>query len=471
MKRPKQTSFAGKVTRSDWLTVVLSICAAAPLASNAQPTNGVENVAAPLASNAQPTNGVENVAAPLAPNAQPTKGAENVAVPLASNAQPTNGAENLDPALVNRLLQRIDQLEQKAKRVDELESEIKSLQSSVPAVTPAPPLPVIHDKWPQVDFNLFGDVDFHASSDKSDKNSFILGNFDPVIVAKLSEKAQVLGDFVIASDIPSGNGFTFEFERLLLEYDFNDYFHVEAGRFHTGIGYYNDTFHNCTYFQTTVERPAIYLFEDHGGILPIHNNGVEISGEIPSGSLGLYYAIQVANGRSYDTTKPIFEIQDNNDYKAVNVALWARPEWAPNWQFGGSAYHDTLTPFGVPKTDQLIFSAYVAYRSTVFEWLNEGIIMRDAPEGQKAYLTSAAYTQISRKFGKFRPYARMQWRNSPADDPVLANIGENFTVWGPVAGIRYDFAPMMALKLEYDHTEQHGVAPLNEVFVQWTFRF
>jgi len=420
MKRANQTSFAGRPARSGWLAVVLSICAAAP---------------------------------------------------LVSNAQPTNGAGNLDPALVNRLLQRIEQLEQKAERVDELESEIKSLQSSSLAAAPAPQLPAPREKWPQVEFNFFGDVDYHASSDTSVKNSFLLGDFDPVVVAKLSEKAQMLSDFVIASDIPSGNGFTFEFERLLLEYDFNDYFHIEAGRFHTVIGYYNDTFHNCTYFQTTVGRPEIYNFEDHGGILPVHNNGVELTGEIPSGSLGLNYAIQVANGRSYDTTEPVFQIQDNNDFKAVNVALWAKPDWAPDWQFGGSAYHDTLTPFGVPKTDQLIFAAYVVYRSTVFEWLNEGILMRDAPIGQGAHLTSAAYTQISRKFGRFRPYARVQWRNSPAADPVLANINENFGTWGPAVGIRYDFAPMMALKLEYDHTEQTGMVSVDELFVQWTFRF
>lgn len=393
--------------------------------------------------------------------------AASLSVPLITSAQ-SNGSNELSPEFVTKLLQRMDQLEQKAKRVDELEAEVKSLHAGTPAVAAEPEAPVIRETWPKINFNLLGDVTYHVSSDKNDKNTFGEGDIDPIVTAKLSEKAGVLGDFVIAAN---HNGFGFEVERFLLQYHVSDYFNVEAGRFHSMIGYYNNTYHNGTYFQTTTERPEIYLFEDGEGILPVHNNGISINGEIPSGKLNLRYVAEVANGRSYDPNLDPFQVEDNNDYKAVNVALSAKPEWAPGVQFGGSAYHDTLTPAGIPRTDQLIFSAYAVYKTMNFEWLNEGVFMRNAPKGDQAHWTSAAYTQVSRKFGKIRPYVRLQWRNTPTSDPVLAGIGENFSIWGPTVGIRYDFAPMMALKAEYQHTEQRGATGLDEFTMQWTFRY
>jgi opacity protein-like surface antigen len=417
MKQPNQTSPGRRPARSSWLAVILSICTASP---------------------------------------------------LALNAQTAVGTNTPDPAAINQLLQRMDQLEQKAKRVDELETEVKNLQSAANTAA-AVKAPIIREVWPKVQFNVQGDIDFHAGNDSDVNNTFLLGDLDPLITAKLSEKGGVLGDFTIASDTESG--FSFEVERLLAQYDFNDHFKVEAGRFNTDIGYYNNVYHNGSYFQTTVERPAIYLFEDGEGILPIHNVGISINGEIPSGSLNLEYVFEIANGRSYCTNLPVFQVEDNNDYKAVDVGLSTRPEWAPNWQFGGSAYHDTLTPTGVPRTDQLIFTAYVVYKTMQMEWYNEAVFMRDAPEGMGSFLTSAAYTQISRKFGKIRPYLRVQWRNSPSGDPVLQTINQNISVWGPAVGIRYDFTPMMALKVEYEHTELRDMNNWDELFLQWTFRF
>ena len=48
-----------------------------------------------------------------------------LAVSVRADAPSLAGTTNLDPATVSQLLQRMDQLEQKAKRVDELEAELK----------------------------------------------------------------------------------------------------------------------------------------------------------------------------------------------------------------------------------------------------------------------------------------------------------------------------------------------------------
>src|ERR1041385_5437768 len=148
-------------------------------------------------------------------------------------AQTTHSATNLDPEFVNKLLKRVEDLEQKAKRVDELESELKNLKSTPTAAPAEVEIPVVRDIYPKIQFNLLGDVDYHVSSDRKDKNTFAQGDIDPVVTAKLSERAGVLGDFVIAAN---HGGFGFEVERFLLQYSLSDYFNIEAGRYHTAIG-------------------------------------------------------------------------------------------------------------------------------------------------------------------------------------------------------------------------------------------
>lgn len=391
-----------------------------------------------------------------------------VGLPVAASAQ-APGTNTVDPEVVKKLLQRVNDLEQKARRVDELESQIKNLKAGTPAA-PEPDATVLREVWPKISFNFLGDVTYHVSSEHGDHNTFALGDLDPVITAKLSDQAMVLGDFIIAGD---QDGFAFEIERVLLSYRFNDYFNIDAGRYHNSIGYYSPTFHNGTYFQTTVERPEIYQFEDDDGILPIHGNGIALNGDLPSGKLNMRYAFEVSNGRNYSPGADPLVIEDDNDYKAFNLALSARPEWFPGVTVGVSAYHDTLTPETIGRTDQIILAAYAVYKNANWEWLNEGVFMRNEPRHDSAHWTSAAYTQISRKFGKLRPYARLQWRHSPENDPVLAAIEQNYSVWSPIVGVRYDFTRMMALKAEYEHEffRHNSGADFDELTLQWTFRF
>ncbi|HWD19192.1 MAG TPA: hypothetical protein VHB20_07920 [Verrucomicrobiae bacterium] len=362
-----------------------------------------------------------------------------------------------DAATMQQLLQRINALEQ----------QVKDLKSGQGAAEAEPS--VTREVYPKVQFSAQGDVDFKYSSARDEKSSFFVGDFDPLIVAKLSERANVLGDFIISDD--NAEGFSIEIERLIAHYTINDYFNVEAGRFNTDIGWYNNTFHNGTYFQTTVDRPTVYDFEDDGGILPIHMNGVSLNGDIPSGAARLHYNLTVGNGRSYDTNWSTFAADDNNDYKAVNISLYARPTGLPGLQVGTSLYHDTVANDQLPRTDQWIGSLYGIYRTPYFEWYNEGVIMRDSPRHDESHTTFAGYTQVSKKFGALRPYLRFNFRKASASDPLLANIGANYTEYGPTVGVRYDFTPMMAVKLEYEHRIGSQVLDSDTLTAQWTFRF
>ena len=66
---------------------------------------------------------------------------------------------------------------------------------------------------------------------------------------------------------------------------------VWLGRFHNPLGYWNTEFHHGNYLTTSISRPSIISFEEHGGgVLPMHISGLllEKSTDSPvSYSLGL----------------------------------------------------------------------------------------------------------------------------------------------------------------------------------------
>jgi hypothetical protein len=257
---------------------------------------------------------------------------------------------------------------------------------------------------------------------------------------------------------------------MLLTYSFNDYLNVSVGRYHTAIGYYNTAYHHSTWFQTATGRPFLFAFEDQGGILPIHNVGASITGKIPSGSLGLHYVAEIGNGRAYRTSEPVQNTVDENTHKALNFAIFARPEAIRGLQVGFSAYRDLLTPAVPPAIDETILAAHAVYTGLDFEWLNEALLIRNAPRGTpRVFNTPGFYTQISRRFRSYRPYFRYQYVNAPANEPIFSpSVGLQ---QGPSFGLRYDVSEFAAVKVQYDYTMLRGDRAFHTVALQTGFTF
>ena len=166
-------------------------------------------------------------------------------------------------------------------------------------------------------------------------------------------------------------------------------FNVAVGRYHTAIGYYNNAYHHGKWLQTAAERPHIYDFEDSGGLLPIHNVGVSVSGAI--------------------------------------------------------------TPD--------------------FEWLNEGVLVRDASD-RGTFTTFGFYTQIARRFGLFRPCVRYEYLSESARDPIVLLAGRPGRAQLLSLGVRYDFSELAALKLQWERAfvgRDDGAR--NELTLQLSFTF
>jgi len=403
-------------------------------------------------------------------------------------AQQSN-AMDPDKQTIEMLVRRIEQLE---ARVAKLEAgRAPSAVTSEPAAgssiertaiaqesTAEQESPTDHGDAERMDVSKtllkirgFGDVTVHGDNGHCplngsnsacipgvhDTTSFSLGQLDLFVTSDLSEKFKFLSEIVFEAG--PDNAFGVDLERYLLQYSPNDYFNVSVGRYHTAIGYYNTAYHHSTWLQTATGRPFLFQFEDGGGILPVHNVGISATGSIPSGRLGLHYVAEVGSGRAYTpNAEAVQNTVDESNGKAFNLALFVRPSAVRGLQAGFSYYHDGLKPMGLPGLSENIFAAHAVLSRPSFEWLNEALLIRHAPDGtSQAFNTPGFYTQISRRFGSYRPYFRYQYVNAPDSEPVFGKfnplLGETVGLrHGPSVGLRYDPSESVALKLQYDYT-------------------
>jgi hypothetical protein len=302
--------------------------------------------------------------------------------------------------------------------------------------------------------------------------TFQAGEFDLFLTSKLSERLSFLAEIVLGPD--DTNGFGLDIERYQLTYKANRYFAATAGRFHTSIGYYNTAYHHGIWFSTAEGRPIMYLFEDSGGILPVHMVGVNLTGAVPhTGKLGLHYVAEVGNGLTSNTgdlgIESVQNFVSDRNAKATNVALYLRPEMVPGLQIGGSWYHDRLYPSGEAGVTQNIESAYVVYLSSNWEFLNEAVLQSNNQDGTaQPFRSPMSYIQAARKFGIYKPYFRYQYVRDHLGDPL--NLLEG-TYYGPSVGLRIDFAEYAAFKLQYNHLFQSTRMAGNGLNAQVAFTF
>jgi len=410
-------------------------------------------------------------------------------------SQESGTTVTVDRNVVQALLQRISSLEASEKELRERVSQLEkgAAPSATVAANPSAPLlstvsphpetiaattaPSQPDPFPkpqseqmgpvdqermdvsktQLNIRGFGDFGLYGGNQKGQTTTFSLGQMNLFITSNLSERFRFLTELVF--EVHQDNDFEEDLERILLEYSASDYFKLSAGRYHTAIGYYNTAYHHATWFQTTTERPYIFAFEDEGGILPIHNVGVEASGLIPSGQLGLNYIASVGNGRNSTNPdgEPVQNYVDDTNHKAVNLALFARPDAIPGLQVGFSVYRDALFPPNVPRVNETIVDGYAVLARPRFEWLNEALMIRHAVLGGHVFETPSFYSQISERFGLYRPYFRYQYVNASSQEPIFPQVGLRT---GPSVGIRFDPAESVALKLQYDYTELRRQSPV-----------
>src|SRR5712691_8502990 len=410
-------------------------------------------------------------------------------------AQSTPQIQEPEPS-VQSLLERIQRLE---KRIGELEDHQRT-QAADGAATPGsaavdggntqsstvPEQPPEHQHapnttavreaerhYPSLQIRGFGDVDFSATDQKGSVSGFNLGQFVLHFASPLSEKVSYFGELSFTAQ-PAA--YEVQVERSIIRYDYNDYFKISFGKYHTPISYWNTAFHHGAWLQTTVSRPEMVRFG--GTFIPIHFVGLQAEGNIPSGGLGLGYNLGLGNGRSSNFSKA-GDSGDSNNNRAWVANLFARPARFYGLQFGGSYYRDQLTPQSGVNFDEWIASAHLVWTKQHPELLAEyaNVHHRDLQTSQ-TFNTTAYYVQLAYRLpwqeDKWKPYYRFEYIDRPNVEPVWDFTGTATVsdLVGSLVGVRYDITNYAAFKGEYRNFRQGSGEPrVNGAFFQTAFTF
>ena len=412
---------------------------------------------------------------------------------LVASLSPAQEAAPSERETIQQLVQEMKAVQEKLKV---LESQQRASGPSNADATPQPvstPAPQAADNNAQpaslsqelhelhgIQWRGFGEVDYKVLDQRKPElgtygfvpgshGNFYTGDFDLLLTSRINDKASVLAEIVFGEQ-ENPQKFGVDLARVLLKYDYNDHLRMSFGRYQTGIGYYNTAFHSGSWLQTTADRPLIMEFANHGGVLPTQAVGLSFTGSIPSGRLGLNY---IAEYGSSDTERPAVTnntFEDENNGNHINLGLFARPDSIPGLQIGGSIYHDRIDSETIPirRLGQTIVNGHIVYIRHGIEFLNEGFLIRLA-NGQSStvYNMPAFYSQISKQFGRIRPFFRYQYINanqgSFLEDVALRH--------GPSFGARYDFNDFIAFKAQLDHTLRKGLPDLNGLHFQLAYTF
>jgi hypothetical protein len=284
-----------------------------------------------------------------------------------------------------------------------------------------------------------------------------LGQYVFFVTSPLAEHISFLGE----TTFQFNSGFQATIERVVVTFSPSSYFRVSAGRLHTPIGYWNNTYHHGTLVQPTIDRPVMFLFENRRGVLPIHTTGVQVGGRDIS-PLHLGYDIMVGNGIGSSPTT------DNDRSKSYTVSVHSQITSA--LRVGASFYGDHIaagTPnlAGIPMTQgvsQRMLGGFAVLQGSQYELLAEYQHSRNRADSLGPTVTHAFYAYGGYRFGDLVPYARYDRLRFPAGDLYYTDDDVRLGI----VGARYDFSPQITGKAELRRRTTTSAGTFTEVAAQ-----
>jgi len=316
---------------------------------------------------------------------------------------------------------------------------------------------------PTVSAFLFGDALFNLQ-DADEPDGFQLGQMVAHANGMLSDRVFFFGEVSVTA---RSSEYSLAMERAILRYDFGDRVKVSAGRYHTPISYWNTQYHHGLWLQGSVARPEAIKFGSR--YIPVHVVGATVEGSL--GSVPLHYVAGVANGRG-DNIAAAGDAGDVNGNRAVFGSLSIRPRTLLGTSVGGGVYVDRISSGGVEFSDEIIGSAHVVWDRGPVQAIAEFIHVRHEPvnggpsTGSPSFYVHVGYELDGRAQG-ITPYVRYEEMDIDDDDPVFAGQLEEYEA--VVAGVRYDFDALAALKAEYRNERIGGGDRLDSYYVQASF--
>ena len=390
--------------------------------------------------------------------------------------------------------ERIRELERKLDRslktIEDLSNRLKDVETRTPVRSEsAPPspaqeheherrIPEIGSETSSLPTLLKGFADVGANFVGNGGNKgFFDGSVDFYLTPQLSSNIKTVIELVFEHD--STGVLSPDLERLQVGYTFTNATTVWLGRFHTPFGYWNTAFHHGQQLQTSVLRPQMIDFEDHGGVIPAHTVGVWGTGAVRAGTGRLTYDLYAGNSPSIHGN----ELDPNNAGKT-------QPGYSTGFNlgylFGGSADLLKIGVHGyraVVRDDSLalnvtranILGGYAVLDSAAWEVIAEYYALRneDLSGGTGSHASWTGFAQMGRRLERWTPYVRLERAALSQADNYFAQLATGRAYSRQASGLRYDLTPNSALKMELNHTVSEATpkAVFNQLLTQWAIRF
>ena len=409
-------------------------------------------------------------------------------------AQSTAGDQQGETIRV--LLERMERME---KRIAELEAKqpggVANVSASAEAAPPTPPAqaaaagqqpgehqhgaavsasgaPLVETTFPSLKISGYGDVNFSSTNEKSSTSGFNMGQFVLHMASPLSRRVSYFAEVSLTA---TPTNYNVDLERAIIRYDYNDYFKLSFGRYHTPVSYWNTAFHHGSWLQTTISRPEMIKFG--GRFMPVHFLGLQAEGSIPSGGAGLNYSVGVGNGRGA-TISRAGDAGDINNNRAWIVSISSRPSALYGLQFGGSIYGDKITPASGPRFGEWIATAHLVWTRETPEFLAEfSNVHHNNLTTNQVFNSQAFYVQVGYRLPfedkHWKPYYRYEYIHVPKTEPIFGVTATGVPdLSGSSLGIRWDISDYAAFKGEYRNSRRGPGQPyVNGVFLQTSFTF
>jgi hypothetical protein len=322
----------------------------------------------------------------------------------------------------------------------------------------------------------------------SGNSGFRLGNLDLYIAPSLTDHIRALMEDVVEFDdwYPPGasNGQpSIDIERLQIGYVVDNDLTIWIGRFHTPYGYWNTAYHHGAQLQPTVERPQFVAFEDHGGILPAHMDGMWATGHENFGPGRVTYDVYFGNGqRILDGALDMQNEGNSDSHTAVGGRFGYEFHDGPldSLWLGVHAFQEQVDNFvsGVitARTDVKVTGGFFHWTPNDWELMAEYYAFdnhaHDAvgpSHSSTAWYAEADYTI----HGRITPLARVERDSLSQTDGYFQYLQGGKSYTRDLIGVRYDLTPQTALKLDGDHTDatRNGGQAYHELHFQVAVRF
>lgn len=263
------------------------------------------------------------------------------------------------------------------------------------------------------------------------------------------KKYRLLSEFYASID-------EFELERLQLGIDLKPNLQLWLGRFHSPFDYWNSQYHHGVHLQSSVHRPGIVEYEDHGGVLTNHTTGIKIDGSTPYGDGVFNYSLALGTAPIVKEHK-LHTWSGGNDFSKHKLhsifRLVFQPDELSQTQYGAFGSYTDLNAEqdDLQKISQVTVGAFTFQDFNPVSLIFSGIYVDSQVNESRRTNSSgffASYIHVEYELShNWLMYGRIERTIGGTEDLYLEYLDDP-ELERNLAGIRFDFTRRQAISIE-----------------------